>query len=118
LSVQGVDFDVIQMRKPGIEPRPNKRANAGVPQNITLAVWPAHGSDLPDGQITRNHVQPHSQKYFASPFARNTFSDSSHSAPDKGAYRDRHERWVRDAVDAGCGARRARPDADGEVVWA
>ena len=65
--------------------------------------------DLPDGQIIWNRVQPLPQKYFASPFARNTFSDSGRPASNRGAYRDRHERWVRDAVDAGCGARRAPP---------
>ena len=84
-------------------------------------------------------VQPRSQKYLAWPFARRSFTDSSRPAPNKGAYRDRHERWVRDAVDAG-GARdecadppslKLRRDwyqalraafvetaADGEVVWA
>ena len=61
---------------------------------------PRIGGDLPDGQINWNRVQPFPQKYIASPFARNTFSDSSHPASNRGAYRDRHERWVRDAVDA------------------
>jgi hypothetical protein len=37
-------------------------------------------------------------------------------APTRGAYRDRHERWVRDAVDAD-GALTKAPEADGEVVW-
>ena len=64
-----------------------------------------------DGQISWNPVQPQSGKNISlRQFARNTFVViSSRPAPDKGAYRDRHERWVRDAVDAGCGARRARP---------
>jgi hypothetical protein len=35
----------------------------------------------------------------------------------RGALRDRHERWVRDAMDASC-AQTTRSDADGEVVWA
>jgi hypothetical protein len=40
------------------------------------------------------------EKYFSSRFARNTFTDSRRPASNRGAYRDRHERWVRDAVDA------------------
>ena len=35
---------------------------------------------------------------------------------DKRALRDRHGRWVRDAMDA-CGARDECAMADGEVVW-
>jgi len=33
-----------------------------------------------------------------------------------GAYRDRHGRWVRDAMDAGV-SQGVRHDADGEIVW-
>jgi len=56
------------------------------------------------------------QKYFASPFARNTFSDSSRPASLRGAYRDRHERWVRDAVDALARKTSAR-EAGGAAAW-
>jgi hypothetical protein len=62
-------------------------------------------------------VHPLPKKYFASPFARNTFSDSGRPASHRGAYRDRHERWVRDAVDAGLRRKTSVADADGEVVW-
>jgi hypothetical protein len=71
---------------------------------MTLAVSLALEVILPDGQITRAsdaaHVQPPSQKYFAWSFARSSFIDSNRPASNRGAYRDRHERWVRDAVDA------------------
>jgi hypothetical protein len=89
--------------------------------------------------LSKAHVQPFSQKYSSWPFARRSFTDSNHPALNKGAYRDRHERWVRDAVDAAARktsdadppslklrrdwyqARRAafvETAADGEVVWA
>src|SRR5712671_3106283 len=42
----------------------------------------------PVGQIS---VQPRSEKYFASPFGRNSFIDSAVSS-HRGAYRDRHGR--------------------------
>jgi hypothetical protein len=46
----------------------------------------------------------------------------SHPASTRGAYRDRHGRWVRDAVDVMAAqrkhfARTSGADADGEVVW-
>jgi hypothetical protein len=37
-------------------------------------------------------------------------------APERGALRDRHERWVRDAMDA-VTRKTKRVEADGEVVW-
>jgi len=49
----------------------------------------------PDGQIS---VQSRSEKYFASPFGRNSFMDSAVSS-HRGAYRDRHGRGM------GCGGR-------------
>jgi hypothetical protein len=69
----------------------------------------------PDGQITWNPVQPWSQKYFAFLTGRNS-NRANKSRPDRGAFRDRHERG------AGCGGREARlwrtvREADGEVVW-
>jgi hypothetical protein len=42
--------------------------------------------------------------------------DSRHPGPHQGAFRDRHERRARDAVDVG-GAFDESADADGEVVW-
>src|SRR5215475_10788926 len=36
--------------------------------------------------------------------------------PTRGAHRDRHGRWERDAMDA-VGARDERGRADGEIVW-
>jgi len=57
-------------------------------------------TDLPDGLFYKFAVQTRLQKYSASPFGRNTFSDSARPASIRGAYRDRHGRWVRDAMDA------------------
>jgi hypothetical protein len=41
----------------------------------------------------------------------------SRPAPHRGAFRDRHGRWRRDAVDARRRADEALHLADGEVVW-
>ena len=65
--------------------------------------WPRCAvTDLPDGQIKRlpdySHVQPFREKYFASPFARSSFIDSSRPARKRGVGH-RHERW------AGCNGR-------------
>ncbi len=58
---------------------------------------------LPDGQISscfaRMPVQPLLQKYFASPLTQIT-SKSHIVLSHRGAFRDRHGRWERDAVDA------------------
>jgi len=40
----------------------------------------------------------------------------AHPVPIRGAFRDRHGRWARDAVDA-MEPLTNRPRADGEVVW-
>jgi hypothetical protein len=52
------------------------------------------------------------------PFAPdpNQFTDSRRPVPNRGAFRDRHGRRRRDAVDAG-GAKDEGAVADGEVVW-
>jgi hypothetical protein len=42
--------------------------------------------------------------------------DRIHPVPAGGAYRDRHGRWVRDAMDAAARETR-RAGADGEAVW-
>jgi hypothetical protein len=34
--------------------------------------------------------------------------EAARLAPTRGAYRDRHGRWTRDAMDGGCASRRAR----------
>jgi hypothetical protein len=60
----------------------------------------ATAGDLPDGQISDLPVQPELQKFFASAPARNSFIDSSRPVSIRGALRGRHERWVRDAMDA------------------
>jgi len=73
--------------------------------------------DLPDGQISYLPtvlVQPPLQKYFALPVGQIISTSSRHPAC-QGAFRDRHERGVRDAVDAW--ARRTNAlEADGEVA--
>ena len=56
--------------------------------------------DLPDGANHRLTIQPLSQKYFAVLFTQITCMVSL-SRLTRGAYRDRHGRWVRDAMDAG-----------------
>jgi hypothetical protein len=57
----------------------------------------------PDGQNACSPVQPLAQKYSASDPTRNTFM-SPPFRPDRGAFRDRHERG-RDAVAAAVSAR-------------
>jgi hypothetical protein len=78
-------------------------------------------SKLPDGQISTRmsdgDVQPSCEKYFASPFARHSITDSDLPASSRGAYRDRHERGARDAVDANGAQDEGASLADGEVVW-
>jgi hypothetical protein len=54
------------------------------------------------------------QKYFAFGKAEIVYS-SRHPASTKGAYRDRHGRWKRDAVDAVVSLDERR--ADGKGVW-
>jgi hypothetical protein len=54
----------------------------------------------------RSPIKPESivhsflQKYFVSPVGQIISTSSRHPASIRGALRDRHERWVRDAVDA------------------
>jgi hypothetical protein len=70
----------------------------------------------PDGQITARppnpSVQPPAQKYFAFPEMQIRCRKSC-PVPTRGAYRDRHGRGVRDAMDAAVrqtsAARRGRP---------
>jgi len=61
-------------------------------------------------------VQSSAQKYFALPVGQIISTSPRHPASIRGAFRDRHERWVRDAVDA-LARRTNATKADGEVVW-
>jgi hypothetical protein len=74
---------------------PIRRSSAGVPMSLKR---------LPDGQIAEPPVQPPLQKYSGSLQSQIT-STSIASRPARGTYRDRHGRWVRDAMDAACQAR-------------
>jgi hypothetical protein len=61
---------------------------------------------LPDGQITpfaclRLSIPP-SKNISPIVVGQITFKTSPHSAPARGAYRDRHGRWARNAMDGGC----------------
>src|SRR4029079_2993693 len=60
---------------------------------------------MPAGQISRLAVQPHLQKYSASPPTQINFRTRAIPAHTRGAFRDRHGRWARDAVDAAASAR-------------
>jgi hypothetical protein len=51
--------------------------------------------DLPDGRVLENPVQYRQQKYFASPFGRNSFIDSNRPTPLEGR--------IAIVTDAGCG---------------
>jgi hypothetical protein len=68
---------------------------------------------LPDGQITWfreiRFVQSFSQKYFALSEAQISRMLRSVLTPFRGAYRDRHGRWVEDAMDALAQLTNARP---------
>src|ERR1700694_6335406 len=82
---------------------------------------PDNAIDLPDGQITDSCPAP-LRKIFRFSADPNQLYKSRHPVPHRGAFRDRHGRWVRDAVDAAAsGARMAcwtnDADADGGGVW-
>ena len=59
-------------------------------------------------------VQPSSRKIFRFAFTPNHSYNSRHPAPTRGAYRDRHGRWVRGAVAAACRAR--KKSSQGELA--
>jgi hypothetical protein len=44
-------------------------------------------------------VQPYFEKFFAFVVGQITFRSPRYPAPARGAFRDRHGRWVRDAMD-------------------
>ena len=56
-------------------------------------------------------------KIFPFPPDPNHFTILRHPGPHRGAFRDRHERWAWDAMDAGGAADESAYLADGEVVW-
>jgi hypothetical protein len=62
-------------------------------------------------------VQSFTQKYIPSDFQKRMFL-SPHPVPVRGALRDRHGRWARDAMDVDCIFRRGMLAADGQGVWA
>jgi len=76
--------------------------------------------DLPDGLADQRRVQPCREKYSCFHLTQITGLFSAVPRPMRGAYRDRHGRWVWDAMAATASGAKA-PDealvADGEVVW-
>jgi hypothetical protein len=60
-------------------------------------------------------VQSHLRKYFRSLLTQITFISLA-VLSHRGAFRDRHGRWERDAVDVAVSLTNDT-DADGEVVW-
>jgi hypothetical protein len=61
----------LKARKPDVRFTPTSRHYCDLITN-----WSHMSTDFPDGQITEFPVQPFAQKYYASPFARNSFIDS------------------------------------------
>jgi hypothetical protein len=57
------------------------------------------------------------RKIFRFTFHPNHLHNPRHPGPHKGAFRDRHERWVRDAMDARSAKDESAHLADGEAVW-
>jgi hypothetical protein len=65
-------------------------------RNLLSQRW----SDLPVGRFVDRAVQPLLQKYFAMLVGQIISTNSRHPVPHRGAFRDRHGRRARDAVDA------------------
>jgi hypothetical protein len=91
-------------------------------QQLARILSPTTPVDQPDGQISHIPVQPLSKKYSGSLPTQITSLSAAIPCPLRGAYRDRHGRWARDAVDAAAAgailvARTNDAFADGEVVW-
>jgi hypothetical protein len=74
-----------------------------------------HGDDLPVDLIVRIRVKPSREKYCSSVFQKNMIV-STYPASTGGAYRDRHGRGKRDAMDAVARTTR-RAGAYGKNVW-
>jgi hypothetical protein len=70
---------------------------------------------LPDGQISKNLSSPLDKNILLSSEAKSP-AYSARSALTRGAYRDRHGRWARNAMDADALLTNSA-DADGEIVW-
>jgi hypothetical protein len=82
---------------------------------MTGFVFSISRKKLPDGQISKNLSSPRDKNILLSLEAKSP-AYCARSAPTRGALRDRHGRWARNAMDA-------KPlltnsgDADGKVVW-
>jgi hypothetical protein len=79
------------------------------------------GSDCPTGKSSNCLSSPFRKNIFVF-LRRKSLHRPCYPAPARGAYRDRHGRWARDAMDAAVsGGRIARQTngtvADGEVAW-
>ena len=82
------------------------------PQTNTCPTWQLI---CPSGVFP---VHPPREKYSAFAVGQISATSLRHPVPTRGAYRDRHGRWARDAMDAFGDALTNGADADGEVVWA
>jgi hypothetical protein len=75
---------------------------------------------LPDGQITRSAdlgvSSPPQENISLCPSGKSSLQARAIPPLLRGAFRDRHERWVRDAVDA-LAQRTNALEADGQAVW-
>ena len=88
-------------------PEPASLAISGFRKN---AILPKRIKAIPS-------VQSPMQKNFPSRRGQITSDSAAVSAHRRGAYRDRHGRRARDAVDAGSAQLTSARFADGEVVW-
>ena len=66
--------------------------------------------------VYQNECQGHFRKIFFFRFSEIYGCLHAVPFPKRGALRDRHERWKRDAMDAKV-VRDERTDADGQAVW-
>src|SRR5689334_1635101 len=71
---------------------------------------------MTDDLIFRNRVKSLGEKYFAFPEAQIRCMSIPVPPPLRGALRDRHERWVRDAMDV-FARKTSGESTDGEGVW-
>jgi hypothetical protein len=84
--------------------------------NNLEAAFSQKGNGLVTGKSPTQCPAPFA-KIFRFTFHPNHLYIPRHPGPHKGAFRDRHERWVRDAMDASDVKRRMTLRADGEAVW-
>jgi len=71
----------------------------------------ARGPDLAGRWVSRL------SKNSLAPTGKSPLGPRAIPRPKRGAYRDRHGRWARDAMAEVSRGRRAREFSDGEVVW-